>query len=163
MPYGVIVYGAQNSTLRSIIMLDYPEQPVALAPGEAALRLGPLTVAPSIEQAKTLIFKATNVAPPSGRCGLVVGGKVVGILNADPAIDSTPAGMLVPSDVATIGDLYADGAFQRRYAVVQVGTGRVTSVVYADPATSHAPNLVASETLNVGDTVQLQVKPSAKL
>ena len=132
-------------------MLDYPEQPVTLVSGEAMLPLGAVARAPTAEEAKAHIFSATNVQPPSGRCCFISGGVVTAILNADPAIDSTPAGTLVASDVGNVNDRYANGLFQRRYAVVQIGTGRVTAIVYANPAASVAPNFVSSLTLSVGD------------
>lgn len=151
--YGVIVYGEANSTLRSIVMLDTPEAPIALMPGEAALYLGPLAHAPSIDEAKTHIFAETNVHPPSGRCCIVANGIVTSIASLDPEIDSVASGTLVFSDDAIVGDLYADGQFQRRFASVQVSTGRVTAIVYANPNAAHSPHLIASLTLNVGDIV----------
>jgi hypothetical protein len=157
--FGVIVYGVQNSTLRSIVMLDTPEAPVVLEPGEAALHLGFLASVPSIEEAKAHIFSKTNVSPPSGRCCVVGNGIVIGTISADPAIDTHPQGTLVFSDHAERGDLYANGQFQRRYAVVQVGTGRVINIVYADPAAAHAANLIPSTTLNVGGIVPVHKGP----
>jgi hypothetical protein len=77
------------------------------APGESRL-LMPLDQRYDDAACRAAIAAATGVAPPSGRCVVVDDrGVVIGICNADPAIDVHPLGRLVVHETAGPGDRVA--------------------------------------------------------
>jgi hypothetical protein len=150
LPIAWIVYGAKNKVLRRVVMQDGGGAPDRV-PGEAVVRLGPLAIPTSLSDALAAIPGATL-----GRCAVVINGAVNHILCADPALDSVPVGTLVLSDLAQPGDLYANGAFQRRFVTVQ--DGLVVGAQYMDVATQATATVIPSLTLEPGDRLPVRAK-----
>lgn len=78
---------------------------------------------------RAAIAAATGVSPPSGRCCVLnESGEVIGICNADPALDIHPLGRLVASDSAETGDRYVGGVFRRPQRVTSNSTITVVAI-----------------------------------
>lgn len=133
------------------------ELPLPTRPGEAYIEqslvdyrlLGP----------DAAVQAATGGAPLSDRCAIIspTTHTVLSHCQADPNIDTHPLGSLVLSAISIEGDIYSNGNFIRRYALVNAA-GLVTGVVTQNAATPPANAVgfvIPSLTANVGDTIPL--------
>jgi len=125
-----VFYATGSKILRRKIIPDSDAQLALHQPGPAESRLlMPLDRPYGDEECRAAIAATTGVVPPSGRCCVVdAAGKVTGVCNADPALDTHPAGSLVASDIAGPGDSFVAGRFVRPYALVSTATNRVTAI-----------------------------------
>ena len=125
-----VFYATGSKILRRKIIPDSDEQLALHQPGPDESRLlMPLDRPYGDEECRAAIAAATGVAPPSGRCCVVdAAGKVTAVCNADPALDTHPAGSLVASEIAGPGDSFVAGRFVRPYAVVSTVTNTVTAI-----------------------------------
>jgi hypothetical protein len=102
----VVIYAAGSKILRRKIIPDDDSQ-LGLhqpGPGESRLLL-PLAHRHDDAACRAAIAATTGVTPPSGRCCIVdAAGIVIGVCNADPALDAHPLGELIAHDRAGIGD-----------------------------------------------------------
>jgi hypothetical protein len=108
-----VFYATDSKILRRKLIPDADEQLEVLtaAAGESILLL---SLARPYDDAscRAAIAKETGVTPPSGRCCVVdEAGDVIGVCNADPALDSHPRGKIVASESAGLGDRYVSGVF----------------------------------------------------
>ena len=112
----VVIYATASGILRRKIIPDKDSQLALHLPGPGESRLlMPLAQPYDDDACRTAIAAATGVTPASGRCCIVDEcGNVVGVCQADPALDAHPAGTLVASDHAGPGDRYVAGVFNRR-------------------------------------------------
>jgi len=115
----VVIYATGSKILRRKIFVDDDSHLDLHQPGAGESRLLLLLSGPFDDAAcRAAIAAATGVEPPSGRCCIVDDeGSVVGVCNADPALDAHPAGQLVAHDLAGPGDRYRYGVFIRDYAI----------------------------------------------
>src|SRR5689334_15347423 len=99
----VVIFASSSKILRRKIFVDDDSQLDLHQPGPGESRLVLPLSAPFDDAAcRAAIAAATGVEPPSGRCCIIDGdGKVVGLCNADPALDTHPAGQLVTHDWAS--------------------------------------------------------------
>lgn len=112
---------------------------------------------------RQLIAMHTGTAVLAGnadRCCVIDGtNTVIGVIKADPALDTVPGHILILHGLADIGDTWTGTAFQRRYAIASGTTGIVASVVLAapgaPPATAAGQFAVPAPTAAVGATVPL--------
>ncbi len=116
-----VFYATESKILRrKVIPSDEAELEVlSAAPGESMLLLS-LSRPYDDASCRAAIAAATGVTPPSGRCCIVDGsGDIIGVCNADPALDSHPRGKLVADECAGAGDRYIRGAFLLQEAEVR--------------------------------------------
>jgi hypothetical protein len=124
----IVVFAAKSKILRRKIFVDDDSQIDAHQPGPGETRLLLPLSAPSDDAAcRAAIAAVAEVKPPSGRCCIIdENGRVVGICNADPALDTHPAGRLVAHDLAGLGDRYRDGTFMFTYAIPEERSRKVS-------------------------------------
>ena len=151
-----VFYATSSRILRRKVIPDNDAQLALHQPGPGESRLlMPLDRPYGDEECRAMIAAATGVTPPSGRCCVVDDtGKVTGACNADPALDTHPAGRLVASDTAGPGDSHVSGQFLRRYAVVSTASNAVTAIRQLPVAAPTAPlgcYLVPAGSHRVGD------------
>ena len=115
----VVIYAARSKILRRKIILD-DESRLDLhrpGPGESLLLL-PSSAPFDDASCRAAIAAATGVEPLAGRCCIIdVGGNVVGVCNADPALDTHPACQLIAHEVARPGDRFEAGVFKQKAIV----------------------------------------------
>ena len=128
----VVIYATHSKVLRRKIIPDDDSQLGLHQPGPGESRLVMPLSAPFDDTAcRAAIAAVTGAVPPSGRCCIVdAGGNVVGVCNADPALDKHPAGQLVAHDLAGPGDRYEDGVFKRKYAIADNRSREVSTLAY---------------------------------
>jgi len=153
-----VFYATGSKILRRKVIPDSDAQLVLHQPGQGESRLLlPLAQPHDDASCRAAIAAATGVAPPSGRCCIVDGaGNVTGVCNADPALDTHPAGSLVASDLAGPGDSLVAGRFVRRYAVVSTTSNAVTAIRLRPVTAPTAPlgsYLVLAGSHQVGDVL----------
>lgn len=113
MPSIGIVYGEQSGIVRQIIVPDNDAglRSVALQPGEAIVAVDRLKFkngSPDINDAIAAVEEVRGKPSDDPRCVVVdAKGVVVGMLLADPLIDSDPKGILVRDATAVLGDVVA--------------------------------------------------------
>jgi len=112
----VVIYATRSKILRRKIILDDESQLDLHQPGPGESRLLLPFSAPFDDAAcRAAIAVATGAEPLSGRCCIIdPGGDVVGVCNADPALDTHPTGQLVAHDFACPGDRYENGVFKQK-------------------------------------------------
>jgi hypothetical protein len=95
----VVIYATRSKILRRKIILD-DESQLGLhqpGPGESLLLL-PLSAPFDDASCRAAITAATRAEPLTVRCCIIdAGGNVVGVCNADPALDTHPAGQRTKS------------------------------------------------------------------
>lgn len=162
-----VFYATGSKILRRKVIPDNDAQ-LALhqsEPGESRL-LMPLDRLYDDAACRAAIAAATGVTPPSGRCCVVDStGKVTGVCNADPALDTHPAGSLIASDIAGPGDSHVAGRFVRHYAVVSTATNTVTAIQQLPVGARTAPlgcYLVPAGSHQVGDLLPTHGKAGRK-
>jgi len=130
-----VFYATSSRILRRKVIPDNDAQLALHQPGPGESRLlMPLDRPYGDEECRAMIAAATGVTPPSGRCCVVDDtGKVTGVCNADPALDTHPAGRLVASDIAGPGDSYAVTAIRQ----LPVAAPTAPLGCYLVPAGSH--------------------------
>ena len=165
-PRLVVIYATGSRILRRKIILDHESQ-VELhqpGPGESRLLL-PLSAPFDDAACRTAIALATGAEPISGRCCVMDdGGNVIGVCNADPALDTHPAGRLVAHEVAGPGDRYEDGVFKREYAIVDNATLKVSRRAYLpldNPMASETTFIVPAAQHKIGDVLSPKAIASA--
>lgn len=165
-PRLVVIYATGSKTLRRKIILDHESQVEfhQLGPGESRLLL-PLSAPFDDAACRTAIALATGVEPVSGRCCVIDdGGTIIGVCNADPALDTHPAGRLVAHDVARPGDRHEDGVFKREYAIVDNTTLKVSRRAYLpldNPMASETSFIVPAGQTKIGDMLSQKAIASA--
>jgi hypothetical protein len=118
----------------------------------------------SVAVAKAVVLAQLGFELSDGRCAVVdaTGGLVLAIVHADPSLDALPGQLLILSETALVGDTYTNGAFYRRYAVVNTASKRVMSLrlllVGSTPPNDlqvyvPAGNLGLGDLVAIGDTV----------
>jgi hypothetical protein len=165
-PRLVIIYATGSKTLRRKIILDHESQLDLHQPGPGESRLLLPLSAPFDDAAcRTAIAVATGMEPPPGRCCVIDrDGTVVGLCNADPALDTHPAGRLVAHGVAGPGDRYEDGVFKREYVIVDNATLEVSRRAYLpldNPMASETSFIVPAGQHKIGDVLSRKAIASA--
>ena len=159
-----VFYATGSKILRRKIIPDNDAQLALHQPGPGESRLlMPLDRPYGDKECRAAIAAATGVAPPSGRCCVVDdAGKVTGVWDADPALDTHPAGSLVASDIAGPGDRFVAGPCVRPYAVVSTATNTVTAIRQLPVGARMTPfgcYLVPAGSHRVGDLLPPHGKP----
>ena len=101
-----VFYATGSKILRRKVIPDNDAQLALHQPGPGERRLlMPLDQPFDDASCRAAIAAATGATPPSGRCCIVDAmGNVIGVCNADPALDTHPLGRLVAHDTAAPGD-----------------------------------------------------------
>jgi hypothetical protein len=125
----VVIYATESKILRRKIIVDEDSQLDVHQPGPGESRLLlPLSAPYDDPACRAAIAAATGAVPPSGRCCVLDGdGNVVGVCNADPALDTHPAGQLVADDLAGPGDRYHDGVFMPSGGITDIRSREMSS------------------------------------
>lgn len=115
---GIVIVGAKDDRA-PVPTIDAGNRPILMVADNG------MTV-PDLERCKELVELATGVAPTDPRCVVVdeASGAVVDAIMADPEIDAHPAGYLVRSARAIIGDVHLDkeGTFLRLHTDGEIRT-----------------------------------------
>jgi hypothetical protein len=154
----IVIYATRSKILRRKIILDDESQLDLHRPGPGeSLLLLPLSAPFDDASCRAAIAAATGAEPLTGRCCIVdAAGNVVGVCNADPALDTHPAGQLIAHDVAGPEERYEDGVFRRKNAVADNATGkgsRLTHVPLDNPTAAEASALAPASRYEMGDGV----------
>jgi hypothetical protein len=153
----VVIYATRSKILRRKIILD-DESQLGLhqpGPGESLLLL---TLSAPFDDAscRAAITAATRAEPLTVRCCIIdAGGNVVGVCNADPALDTHPAGQLIAHEVAGPGDRYEGGVFKRENAIADNATrtgSKLAHLPLGNPV-AEASSLAPKSRYEAGDTV----------
>jgi hypothetical protein len=153
----VVIYATRSRILRRKIVLD-DESQLGLhqpGPGESLLLL-PLSMPFDDASCRAAIAAATGKEALAVRsCVIDAGGNVVGVCNADPALDAHPAGQLIAHDVAGPGDRYEGGVFKRENAIADnaTRTGLTLAHLAIDKPVAEASSLAPESRCEIGDTV----------
>ena len=112
----VVIYATRSKILRRKIILDNEAQLDLHQPGSGESRLLlPLSSPFDDASCRAAIAAATGAVPPEGRCCIIdAAGDIVGVCNADPALDTHPAGQLIAHEVAGPGDRFEAGVFKQK-------------------------------------------------
>jgi hypothetical protein len=153
-----LIYGIKNGTLRRVIIPDHDDSELNAWPagtGEDSVLI-PVASAKDDKTLKDAVKTKTGKDAPTGVCALVDGtGVVISKIMADPDLDTHPAGSLVASDVANVGDKYDGKIFTRLLATVDSTTFIVTDISFQDftkpPKTGSF--FMSSTGLSVGQTI----------
>jgi hypothetical protein len=154
----VVIYATGSKILRRKIIPDDDFQLGAHQPGPGESRLL-LSRTESHDDAscRAAIAAATGVTPPSGRCCIVdAAGNVIGVCNADPELDTHPAGQLISHDIAGPGDRHENGILKRNDAVIDRASNKVVATVYLplDNITAPSANFfVSGKDHKIGEVV----------
>jgi hypothetical protein len=135
-----VFYATDSKILRRKVVPDHDAQFAGLntLPGESMILLS-LAEPYDDEACRAAIAAATGARIPSGRCCVIDdAGNVIGVCNADPALDEHLQGKLVASDDAGLGDRHVGSAFLRRYAIVSNITQMVTATAWLPISRSSA-------------------------
>lgn len=99
-----IIVGAQSKIIRRFVIPDDDGQLAGhVGPGEQLVTV-PIDDNFDLEHARDLVEAVTGVRPPDHRCAVVDGnGDVVGVIAADPALDSIPNCSLILHPNAALG------------------------------------------------------------
>jgi hypothetical protein len=154
----VVVYATRSKILRRKIILDDESQLDLHQPGPGeSLVLLPLSAPFDDASCRAAIAAVTGAEPLSGRCCIIdAGGNVVGVCNADPALDAHPAGQLIAHDVAGPGDRYEGGLFKRENAIADNATRKGSTLAHQpldNPVAFAASFLAPAGRHELGDTV----------
>jgi hypothetical protein len=146
----VVIYATGSKILRRKIIVDDDAQLAVHQPGPGESRLLlPLSEPFDDAACRAAIAAATGGEPPSGRCCIIDGdGNVVGVCNADPALDTHPAGQLVAHELAGRGDRYQDGVFMRSYMIADDCNRHVSSLTFLpldNPSAGHASSMFPTD------------------
>jgi hypothetical protein len=153
----VVIFATRSKILRRKIILDDEShldmhQP---GPGESLLLL-PLSAPIDDASCRAAIAAATGAEPLAGRCRIIdADGNVVGVCNADPALDTHPAGELITHDVAGPG--YRDaGVFKRENGIADNATREGSTLPHLPldiPVAFEASFLAPAGQNEIGDAV----------
>jgi hypothetical protein len=127
-----VFYATDSKILRRKVIPDSDAEVEGLQPlaGESMLLLS-LVLPHDDASCRAAIASATGVSPPSGRCCIInESGDVIGVCNADPALDTHAAGPIVASENAGPGDRYVDGAFLRKHRRINPSSDAVSSTIW---------------------------------
>jgi hypothetical protein len=154
----VVIYATRSKILRRKIILDDESQLDRHQPGPGeSLLLLPLSSPVDDASCRAAIAAATGTEPSAGRCCIIdAGGNVVGVCNADPALDTHPAGRLIAHDTAGFGDRYEGGVFKRKDTIADNATrkgSRLTPLPLDNPLAFEASSLAPTSRNEIGDTV----------
>jgi hypothetical protein len=155
------IYSTASKLLQRVYIPHADDSEIAqqhVAPGETLLNV---PIATYQTGGPSAVQSAIGTPTFSGLCAVVDNtNTVISVIIADPALYTDPAGNLViPSDLARVGDTWTGTQFMRRYveinpkaataltAIVAVATWPVTST--PTPVTA-GDIMIASNTLNVG-------------
>lgn len=154
----VVIYATRSKILRRKIILD-DESQLGLhqpGPGESLLLL-PLSAPFDDASCRAAIAAATGAESLAVRCCIIdAGGNVVGVCNADPALDTHPAGQLIAHDVAGPGDRYEGGVFKRKNAIADNATrksSRLVRLPLDNSVAFEASSVAPTSRYEIGDTV----------
>jgi hypothetical protein len=157
-----VFYATDSKILRRKVIPDDDAQLANLCPepGESMMLLA-LAEPYDDTSCWAAIAGTTGTTAPLGRCCVIDdGGYVIGVCNADPALDTHPRGQLVANDYADPGDRYVDRMFLRRYVVVNGATNIVASTAWLPipgappgfcPEKIRNPEAAAYPTFSIGD------------
>ncbi len=153
----VVIYATRSKILRRKIVLDDESQLDLHQPGPGeSLLLLPSSAPFDDASCRAAIAAATGAVPFAGRCCIIdADGNVVGVCNADPALDTHPAGQLIAHDVAGPGDRYEGGLFKRDSAIADNATregSRLAHLPLDNPVAFEASSLAPAGRCEVGDT-----------
>jgi hypothetical protein len=163
----VVIYATRSKILRRKIILDNEAQLDLHQPGPGESRLLlPLSSPFDDASCRAAIVAATGEVPPAGRCCIIdSGGNVVGLCNADPALDMHPAGQLIAHDTAGPGDQYEGGVFKRKNAIPDNATrkgSRLVCLLLDNPLAFEASSLASAARYDIGDPVGQKDVASAR-
>lgn len=107
MKSAAVIYAAKSKIVRRIIVAGPGEtfDPSHAGAGEAMVmcRLGMPGGFPDYDGAVEAVRVATGVTPPSGRCVVISGGRVVNVIKADPDLDRIDGATLIATETADVG------------------------------------------------------------
>ena len=154
----VVIYVTRSKILRRKIILDDESQLELHQPGPGeSLLLLPLSSPFDDASCRAAIAAATGAEPLAGRCCIIdAGGNVVGVCNADPALDTHPAGQLIAHDVAGLGDRYEGGVFKRKNAIADNATrksSRLARLPLDNSVAFEASSVAPTSRYEIGDAV----------
>jgi hypothetical protein len=154
----IVIYATGSKILRRKIILDDASQLDQHQPGPGeSLLLLPLSAPFDDAACRAAIAAAAGAEPLSGRCCIIdARGNVVGVCNADPALDTHPAGQLIAHDVAGPGDRYEGGVFKRENAVADNASrmgSRLAHLPLDNPVSFQPSFLAPAGRCEIGDTV----------
>jgi hypothetical protein len=163
----VVIYATRSKILRRKIILDNEAQLDLHQPGPGeSLLLLPLSSPFDDSSCRAAIAAATGAVSPEGRCCIIdAGGNVVGVCNADPALDTHPAGQLIAHDIADLGDRYEGGVFKQKNAIADNATrnaSRLARLPFENPFALEASSLTPAGQYEIGDTVGQKDVTSAR-
>ena len=153
----VVIYATRSKILRRKIILD-DESQLGLhqsGPGESLLLL-PLSAPFDDASCRAAIAAATGAEPITVRCCIIdAGGNVVGVCNADPALDTHPAGQLIAHEGAGPGDRYEGGVFKREHAIADNTTRTDSKLAHLplENPVAEACSLAPKSRNEIGDAV----------
>jgi hypothetical protein len=163
----VVIYATRSKILRRKIILD-DESQLDLhqpGPGESLLVL-PSSAPFDDASCRAAIAAATGTEPLAGRCCIIdAGDNVVGVCNADPALDTPPAGQLIPHEVAGPGDRYEGGAFKRENSIADSAISKGSRLAHLpldNPAAFEASSLTPAGRYEIGDSARWKDVTSAR-
>jgi hypothetical protein len=157
-PRLVVIYATRSKILRRKIILDDQAQLDLHQPGpEESLLLLPLSAPFDDASCRAAIAAATGAEPLAGRCCIIdAGGNVVGVCNADPALDTHPAGQLRADDIAGPGYRYEGGVFKRENGTIDNATRKgstLTHMALDIPVAFEASFLAPAGQNEIGDAI----------
>jgi hypothetical protein len=126
-----VIYATESKILPRELIPDDDEQLriLAVPAGESVFRMW-LDRTYDGASCRVAIASVTGVEPSSRRCCIVgEAGHVIGVCNADPALDVHPQGQFVPSDDAGPGNRFVGGVFLRHDRVATNSTITVVAPV----------------------------------
>jgi hypothetical protein len=163
----VVIYATCSKILRRKIILDDESQLDLHQPGPGeSLLLLPLPAPFDDAPCRAAIAAATGAEPLAGRCCIIdAGGNVVGVCNADPALDTHPAGQLIAHDVAGPGYRYEGEVFKRENELADNATRRRSTLPHLaldSPVALKASSLALTGRYEICDTVGQKDVASAR-
>jgi hypothetical protein len=163
----VVIYATGSKILRRKIVLDDESQLDLHQPGPGeSLLLLPSLVPFDDASCRAAIAAATGTEPLAGRCCIIdAGGNVVGVCNANPTLDTHPAGQLIAHDVAGPGDRYEGRLFKRENAIADNATRKGSTLAHrplGNPVAFAASSLAPASRYEIDDAICQKAAPSAR-
>lgn len=107
------MYGTASCVVRRVIVPTNDKElidPRHVQAGETMVTV-PLSALKEAVDVNNQVKSACGVDPPSPRCAVVTAGAVSGLVNCDPALDTISGSVLIQSDTAKVGCMFALGVF----------------------------------------------------
>lgn len=99
-----IIYGATSGIVRRVVTTDSTDFRISnhLGLGETHVEVPNFDPQVGVDVDQVMIA-TKGITPPSPRCAIIQNGNVVGVVNADPNIDTLPGAQLILHPDADIG------------------------------------------------------------